>query len=276
MLIIRKDKRKIKILKQDLAVKFEMEDLGPAKYFVGVRITRDKKKGTISLCQDAYIDKVLMRFGMENCHSVDTPMAAGANEFMVPFDGKATQAEIDLYGSKIGSEMYLAVQTRPDIAYAVSVLSRFLSNLSPQYMKSADRVLQYLKGTKYLGIIYGGNIKDSITQLHGYCDSDFAGDKALRKSVSGNLYFFARGVVSCSSKRQQTVAQSTTEAEYYALAKAVSEALWLLQIMEQMMYSGTDIKSVKLFGDNQSSMSLAENPEFHQRTKHIDIKHHFI
>jgi hypothetical protein len=143
-------------------------------------------------------------------------------------------------------------------------------------MKSADRVLQYLKGTKYLGIIYGGNIKDSITQLHGYCDSDFAGDKALRKSVSGNLYFFAGGVVSCSSKRQQTVAQSTTEAEYYALAKAVSEALWLLQIMEQMMYSGTDIRSVKLFGDNQGSMSLAENPEFHQRTKHIDIKHHFI
>ena len=82
--------------------------------------------------------------------------------------------------------------------------------------------------------------------------------------------------MSSSSKRQQTVAQSTTEAEYYALAKAVSEALWLRQIMGQMMYSGSDIISVKLYGDNQGSLSLAENPEFHQRTKHINVKHHFI
>ena len=85
--------------------------------------------------------------------------------------------------------------------------------------------MQYLKGTKYLGIIYRGNLKDLITQLHRYYDADFASDKSLRKSVSGNLYFFASRVVSCSSKRQQTVAQSTTEAEYYALAKAVSKAL---------------------------------------------------
>jgi hypothetical protein len=143
-------------------------------------------------------------------------------------------------------------------------------------MKAADRVLQYLKGIKYLGIVYRGDIKDPMTQLHGYCDADYAGDKALRKSVSGNLYFFAGGVVSSSSKRQPTVAQSTTEAEYYSLAKAVCEALWLLQIMGQMMYSGDDIKAIRLYGDNQSSLSLAENPEFHQRTKHIDIKHHFI
>ena len=107
-----------------------MEDLGPAKYFIGVQITQDRKKGTISLCQDAYIDKVLKRFGIENCHSVDTPIAVGANKFIVPFDRKATQAKIDLYGSKIGSEIYLAVQTRPDIAYAVLVLLRFLLNSS--------------------------------------------------------------------------------------------------------------------------------------------------
>jgi hypothetical protein len=98
----------------------------------------------------------------------------------------------------------------------------------------------------------------------------------MRKSVLGNVYFFAGGVVSCSLKRQQTVAQSTTEAEYYTLAKAVSKALWLKQIMGQMMYLGADIKSVHLYGDNQGSLSLAENPEFHQRTKHIDVKHHFI
>lgn len=113
-----------------------------------------------------------------------------------------------------------------------------------------------------MGIEYKGRVGDTNTRLHGYCDADFAGDKAMRKSVSGNVYFFAGGVVSSSSKRQQTVAQSTTEAEYYALAKAVSEALWLKQI-SQMMYSGSDTKSVRVYGDNQGSLSLAENPEFH-------------
>jgi hypothetical protein len=140
-------------------------------------------------------------------------------------------------------------------------------------MKAADRILHYLQGTKMLGIEYRA---DGHTQLHGYCDLDYASDKAQRKSVLGNVFFFAGGTVSHTSKRQQTVAQSTTEAEYYALAKAVSEALWLQQIMKQMMYSRNDIQAVKIYSDNQSSLSLAENPEFHQRTKHIDVKHHFI
>ena len=131
MLIISKDIAKVKILKKKLMKIFDMEDLGPAKYFVGVRITRDRKEGTITLCQDAYIDKVLERYSIENCHSVDTPMALGATEIMIPFEEQATNEDIELYGSKIGSLMYLAVQTRPDISYRVSVLSRFLLNLSP-------------------------------------------------------------------------------------------------------------------------------------------------
>jgi len=171
--------------------------------------------------------------------------------------------------------MYLAVYTRPDIVYAVSVLSRFLSNPSPQHLKAADRILQYLKGTKHLGIVYGGaNTPNS--QLHGYCDADYAGDKAERKSVSGNTFFFAGGVISHSSKRQTTVALSTTEAEYYALAKAVTESLWLQMILRELLYKGPEIKQLRIYGDNQSLLNLAENLEFHQRTKHIDVKHHFI
>jgi hypothetical protein len=111
--------------------------------------------------------------------------------------------------------------------------------------------------------VYGADVNSPESQLHGYCDADYAGDKALRKSVSGNLYFFAGGVVLYSLKRQQTVAQSITEAEYYALAKAVSEALWLRQIIKEMIYNGRDLTSVRLYGDNQSLLNLAENPEFH-------------
>src|SRR5947208_16269588 len=98
-----------------------------------------------------------------------------------------------------------------------------------------------------LGIEYS---KLNGTRLHSYCDVDFVGDKLMRKLVSGNVYFFTGGVVSHSSKRQQIVAQLTTEAEYYSLAKAISEALWLRQILDQMMYEGGDIKSVRLYGDN--------------------------
>ena len=131
MLIIGKDKGKIKTLKRDLATKFKIEDIGPVNYFIGVRITRDRERKTISLCQDAYVAKILERFQIEDCHPVDTPMTARANEFMIPYDKQASKDDIKLYGSMIGSEMYLAVQTRPDITYAVSVLSRFLSNPSP-------------------------------------------------------------------------------------------------------------------------------------------------
>ena len=109
MLIIGKDKAKIKALKKSLMQRFEMEDLGPAKYFVGVRITRNRKEGTIALYQDAYIRKILERYGMGDCHPVDTPMAAGATEFMVPYDAQATDEDIELYGSKISSLIYLVV-----------------------------------------------------------------------------------------------------------------------------------------------------------------------
>ena len=165
--------------------------------------------------------------------------------------------------------------TRPDIVYTVSVLSRFLSNPSPQHLKAADRILQYLKGTKHLRIVYrGANTLNS--QLHGYCDADYTSDKAERKSVSRNAFFFASRVILHSLKRQTTVALSTTEAEYYALAKAVAESLWLQMILSELLYKGPEIKQLRIYGDNQSLLNLAENPEFHQRTKHIDVKHYFI
>ena len=116
---------------------------------------------------------------------------------------------------------------------------------------------------KLLGIKYQGYVGDSKTLLHGYCDADFVGNRSMRKSVLGNIYFFTSRVVSCLLKRQQTVAQSTTEVEYYALAKAVSKVLWLKQIMGQIMYLGVDIKLIYLYGDNQGLLSLAENLKFY-------------
>ena len=171
-LIIGKKGPKIDNLKEDLQATFKMEDLGPASYFVGVRIVRDRENKTVSLCQDAYIKKILKKYGMEKCKAAPTPMASGAAEFMVPFNGEATKQDITLYQSMVGSLMYLAVHTRADIAFTVSVLSRFLMNPSPQHIKAAQRVFCYLQGTIYLAVVLGG---DGDNELHGYSDSDFAG-----------------------------------------------------------------------------------------------------
>jgi transposase InsO family protein len=276
MLIIGKDTAKITQLKQDLNTKFQMDDLGTAAYFLGIRITRDREKRTVSICQDAYIRKILKRFSMENCKHVDTPMASGTQEFMVPYNKKATETETTEYQSMIGSLMYLATNTRPDIMYSVSILSRFLSNPSPQHCNAARRVFQYLKGTIDLAITYGGDHKDENMRLHGFSDADYAACRHTRKSISGYVYFLGGGVIGCSAKRQSTVALSTTEAELYGVVKAAMEGCWLRYLLREIGYHFNDAENVRLYGDNQGALSLAENPEFHQRTKHVDIKYHWI
>jgi Reverse transcriptase (RNA-dependent DNA polymerase) len=225
----------------ELRSKWTIEELGDAEYFLGVRIVRDRENNKLYLCQDAYIDKILVRYGMTNSKPVETPMASGALELMVPFDGTASKKDIEEYGSIVGSLNYLACQTRCDIAYTVSVLSRFLTNPSLAHIKAAKRVLQYLKGTKYLSIVYGGDVNnDELMKLHGFFDSDFAGDLHQRKSHSGSVFKLAGGVVSAVSKRQSVVAQSSTEAEYYSGAKAGQESEYLRQVLNEMGYKGED------------------------------------
>jgi hypothetical protein len=214
---------------------------------------------------------------MQDSVPVSTPMEAGAMVHMVPYTGEATKQDIHLYQSIIGSEMYCATQTRPDIMFALSVLSRFLTNPSPQHIAAAKRVLRYLKGTTYLGVVYGGGDpgkEDMI--LMGYSDADYAGYHYTFKSTSGYVFKFAGGVISCQIKRQSIVALSSTESEYYGLAKAAMEAAWLRQLFKELRYKGKDAAKILLYGDNQSSLALAENPELHQRTKHIAVKYYYI
>ena len=201
---------------------------------------------------------------MMNAKPVNTPIASSVLALMVPFDDTAPKKDIEEYGSIIGSLNYLACQTRYNIAYTVSILSRFLTNPSPAHIKAAKRVLQYLKGTKYLSIAYGGETGNhELMKLHGYFDSDFAGDLDKRKSHSGSVFKLAGGVVSAVSKRQSVVAQSSTEAEYYSSVKAAQESEYLRYVLEEMGYKGEDTECVELYGDNQGALALAENPEFH-------------
>ena len=167
--------------------------------------------------------------------------------------------------------MYLAVSTRPDIAFAVNSLARFNSNPQKDHWTALKRVLRYLKGTINIGILYK---QDDSDKCIGYSDADWAGDTSDRKSTSGYIFMFSGGPISWNSKKQKCVALSTAEAEYVALSGAAQECFWLRQLEKELGCSSEG--PTLLFEDNQSAIAMAKNPQFHGRAKHIDIRHHFV
>lgn len=224
-------------------------------------------------------------------------------------EGQATDAEIEKYQRMTGSLMFSMVETRPDIAFSTSVASPFFKNPSHQHTEAVKTIMKYLKGSRTRGITYGG---EEELKIQGYSDSDWAGDKESRKSTSGYIFMLNGGPGSWCSKRQSTVALSSTEAEYIALTLAAKEATWLRLLLTELglldpQDQHAQIKigrsnscakaiskdvsiargggspatedqgsSMELKGDNQGSIALAHNPVFHARTKHVDIQHHYI
>lgn len=165
---------------------------------------------------------------------------------------------------------FLSTKTRPDIAYAVANVAKFTSHPTKQHWIALKRILRYLRGTANLGLRY---TKDSENKLTGYSDADWAGDLTDRHSTSGYVFEMGGAAISWRSKKQTCVALSTAEAEYVALAAATQEAVWLRQLTNTILKCD---RSVTLFEDNQSAIAIARNPQFHGRTKHIDIKYHYV
>jgi hypothetical protein len=177
------------------------------------------------------------------------------------------------YANLIGSLMYLAVATRPDIAYSVNKLAQYTSEPRSKHWTAIKRIFRYLKGTKHHGIVYGGSPEVLDDKLNFYCDADWASDHD-RKSISGYVVTIAGGAVAWSSKKQATVAPSTPEAEYIAAAHVAKQVLWHRSLITEI---GFDLITPSIiFSDNQSAISIAHHPEFHARTKHIDIATHFL
>jgi len=171
--------------------------------------------------------------------------------------------------------MFGMTQTRPDLAYVCSALSRFNHNPSSLHLKAAKRVLRYIRGTILLGITYRGDAP-GVLNIVGYSDSDYAGDLETRRSTTGYLIFMAGGAVIWRAVRQKAVTLSSTEAEYYALSSIAREVAWLRHLLGELEYAGHDICPVIVNGDNQGSLYLAENPQYHQKTKHIEVQYHYI
>ena len=177
--------------------------------------------------------------------------------------------DTELYQSAVGSLLYLSTKTRPDIAYAVGNVARFSSKPSKVHWIAVKRIMRYLNGTLDYGLMYR-----CTGDIAGYSDADWAGDHDDRKSTSGFVFMMSGAVISWNSKKQTCVALSTAEVEYIALAKAAQESIWLQRLLGDM--GECLINPMTIFEDNQSTIAMTKNPQFHGRAKHIDIKFHFI
>ncbi len=216
-----------------------------------------------------YVRNLVRRFGFEDAYTVDTPA-----DLSVPLqqnDGHSQPCDKELFQQLVGSLLYAAVATRPDIAQAVAAVCRFTAAPNQVHMTAAKRILRYLKGTADFGLLY---FKSDLQPLHGYCDSDWGGDRDTRRSTTGHVFKSAGAAVTWSSQKQSLVALSSCEAEYVALAAATQQAQWLRRLVQDL---GDKMATpLEIFEDNQGAIHLASNPGHHKRTKHIDIRHHYL
>jgi hypothetical protein len=251
-------------VKAQLSDAFDVRDLGEARMFLGIEIERQRAARTLRISQRQHVLDLLQRHGMTACKSRTTPLEVSVQLV------RATESDERVvgYAEIVGSLLYLANCTRPDIAFAVSALSRHMANPTRAHLNAAKSVLRYLSGTAGLGIRFG-----LAGGLEGWCDADFAGDLPSRRSTTGFVFLVAGGAVSWQSKLQPTVAHSTTEAEYMASSAAVREGLWLRHLMGDL---GVHVGVVQLQGDNQAALALINNPVITPRSKHIDVMHHFV
>ena len=258
--------------KSFLSKHFEMKDLGDASFVLGIEIHQDRSRGILGLSQRNYIDKVLKRFGMQNSKPGDTPVAKG-DKFSLSQCPK-TNLEIQEmekipYSSAIGSLMYAQVCTRPDIAFIVGMLGRYLSNPGMDHWKAAKRVMRYLQRTKEYMLTYR---RSDQLEIIGYSDSDFAGCQDSRRSTSGYIYLLAGGAISWRSAKQTLVASSTMAAEFVACYEASNQGIWLRNFVTGLRILEGVERPLKIFCDNKSAVLYSNNNMSSTKSKHIDIK----
>ena len=269
-LIILSDSMKtLQDVKQAMNHRFKMSDLGELKYCLGLEISRDRKNRLLRITQEKYIRDILQRFRMDTCHPVSIPLEPKSDN--APNQPTQDMSNIP-YRSAVGSLMYAMKGTRPDIAAAFGYVSKFLENPQWCHWVAVKRILKYLQGTIHYGLVYGQSKQEF--EFEAFSDSDWAADKIDRRSISGNIFKLYGAPISWLSKKQQTVALSSTEAEYMAASLATQELIWLRNLLQDLSYPQD--APTTLYLDNQGSISLSKDATDHARTKHIDIRHHFI
>ena len=265
-LFLGKDLRRVLNAKKAFMKIWECRDLGEAKEFLRMRIQRQGKK--LVLDQHSYLDKILVRFDMHNSQSANTPLPPSYEPEANP--GTATATQRLEYQSIIGSLLYIMLGTRPDISYVVIKIVQFSANPSPKHTNAARYILRYLKTTRTKRLVYDG---DSNKGLIAFTDSDWASDKISRRSQTGFFFMIAGAAFAWQSRAQKTVALSSTEAKYMALSDCSRQAVWIKSLLSEL---GINVLPIHINGDNQGSIFIGSNPVQEKRSKHIDIRYHYI
>jgi transposase InsO family protein len=259
----------LRLLKDKKALfmeQWECRDLGECKEFLQIQVMR--KDGNIIINQIPYLQKVIQRFGMTNAKHTRTPLPQGYKP--LPNENPVDPILRQKFQSVIGSLLYIMLGTRPDIAYAVTVMSQFAVNPSQEHLDKALYICRYLAGTEKYALVYEGLTNKGLI---AYTDSDWAADPVRRRSVTGFFFKLANGIISWQSRSQKTVALSSTEAEYMALSDCSRQAVWIKSIFDEL---GMPIGTVPIAGDNQGSIFISSNPVQERRSKHIDIRYHYV
>ena len=287
-------------IKHSFHNRYKMSDMGPLEYVLGVRVDQDTANRTISLSQRQYIVDLLTKYNMSDCSTEATPMddRKRLSKDMSPVTA-AEKAEMEKvpYREAVGSLLWLSNGTRPDISYAVSQVAKYMSNPGMEHWKAVKRILRYLKGTMDRKIVYNGksnidiigydkgecNVTPNLNpndsrrkrKLDAFADADWGSDSDTRRSVTGYVFMLAGGPISWQSRQQSTVALSSMEAEYMSACAATQEAIWLRSVLIDLGIM-QKTEGIVINEDNKSCIEFSNNPGSYRRTKHIDIKYHFV
>jgi hypothetical protein len=260
---------------KELESHFKLRDLGPTSFLLGIKITRDFANHSIAISQRQYIVDMLDQYGFSGCSPISTPMDPGLvleKTKSLSEEDKEFMSKVP-YISAVGSLTYLAICTRPDIAYAVGTLARYNSNPSPIHWKAVKHLFRYLQGTKNYAIVYKPDASQKEMFIT-YSDSNHGACRDTGRSTGGYVAKIGTGSVDWSSKIQSLVALSSTEAEYIAGAEAGKEIKWMRSLLGEFGYKLNSAST--LYIDNQSAINVAKNPEHHGRMKHLDLRFHWL
>lgn len=271
LILIGKTLKKISLIKRVISDEFEMKDFGELRQFLGITVKRDRTKGYLELNQRAYLENVLKRFNMDSCNGISTPKEC--NLKLLKTDNRDTTVLTrHPYRELIGCLMYAATTTRPDLCATINYFSQFQAAATDEHWNHLKRVLRYVKGSLDLKLIYGKKGNEDV--LTGFADADWGSDIIDRKSISGYVFKVFGNTISWSTKKQTTVALSSTEAEYVSLSSSVCEAIWLRGLLKEL--NQVVNKPTIIYEDNQGCIVTATSGKESHKLKHVDIRYHFL
>jgi len=266
LIITRTEKDEVEAFKAQMKQIFDMSNLGALSFYPGVEVHQDATR--ITLRQTHYAKRILELGGMDGYNPANTPTE---ERLRLSKNSTATPVDPTHYRRLIGSLRYL-VHTRPDLAYAIGYVSRFIKRPTVEHQGAVKRILRYLAGTLDYDLHYTKAPRSA--RFVSYTDSDLAGDVDTSKSTSGSLFFLGSCLVSWHSIKQKVVALSSYEVEYIAASTAATQALWLSRLLAELLDRNVEVVELKM--DNKSALALAKNPVFHEKSKHTTIKYHFL